>query len=76
MSDEKKTLSPATIAAFLAGAGLGAGTEIIIKPAIPNEPGWVCTVLADDKVFCKSPDQIDLPPEDLRVKEAPDGGVP
>ena len=76
MSAAKKPMSPATLAAFLAGAGFGVGTEIIIKPAVPEEPGWTCSVLADDKVFCKMATQIDLPPDDLVVREAADGGVP
>jgi hypothetical protein len=76
MADPKKPMSPATIAAFLAGAGFGVGTEIIIKPAVPEEPGWTCSVVADDKVFCKMATQIDLPPDDLVVRGTPDGGVP
>lgn len=76
MAAEKKPLSASTLAAFLAGAGFGVGTEIIIKPAVPEEPGWTCSVLANDKVFCKMAPQIDLPPDDLVVKGAPDGGVP
>lgn len=76
MADPKKsTVSPTTIAALLAGMGLGAGTEIIIKPAVPEEPGWTCTVMANNEVLCKTPDQIDLPPDDLVVRDAPDGGT-
>ena len=75
-TDSKKpALSPTTIAALLAGMGLGAGTEIIIKPAAPEEPGWTCTVIQNDEVLCKVAGQIDLPPDDLVVRDAPDGGA-
>lgn len=75
MTDTKSQLSPATIAALLAGMGLGAGTEILIKPATPEEPGWACTVMQDQQVLCKVAGQIDLPPDDLIVRDAPDGGT-
>ncbi len=74
MSAEKKPLSASTLAAFLAGAGLGAGTEVIIRPAAPEEPGWACSVLADDRVFCKQDGTIVVSP-DLAVA-APDAGSP
>ena len=67
MAAEKKPLSASTLAAFLAGAGLGAGTEVIIRPATPEEPGWACSVLADDKVFCK---------QDGTIVVSPDAGSP
>ena len=79
MADEQKPkMSAFTIAAFLAGAGLGAGTEIIIKPAAPEEPGWTCLVLANEEVLCKPAGQIDLPTTDLIVRDlgGSDGGVP
>jgi hypothetical protein len=75
MAEQKKPVSAATIAAFLAGAGFGVGTEVIIKPAVPEEPGWSCTVLADERVLCKPFAQIELPPDDLVVRDAPDGGT-
>ena len=74
MAAEKKPLSASTLAAFLAGAGLGAGTEVIIRPATPEEPGWACSVLADDKVFCKQDGTIVVSP-DLAV-DPPDAGSP
>jgi hypothetical protein len=75
MPDAKKKMSPATLAAFLAGAGLGAGTEIIIKPAAPEEPGWACSVLANEQVLCRPMDAIEIPGDDLVVKDLPDAGV-
>jgi hypothetical protein len=66
MPDAKKPMSPATLAAFLAGAGFGVGTEIIIRPAVPEEPGWSCTVLANEQVFCS--------PAGPMVADSPDGG--
>lgn len=77
MADEKKApVSPATIAALLAGLGLGAGTEIIIKPSVPEEPGWACTVIQNNEVLCKPDGQLSLPPEDLIVRDTADAGTP
>jgi hypothetical protein len=73
MADAKKPISASTLAAFLAGAGLGAGTEVIIKPAVPEEPGWTCSVLANEQVFCKQDAVIVVSP-DLTVTV--DGGTP
>lgn len=75
MADEKKPqLSPTTIAALLAGLGLGAGTEVIIRPPIPEEPGWNCLVMADNQVFCKPVGGMEIPPDDLVVRDRPDAG--
>lgn len=75
MAEQKKPMSPSTIAAFLAGAGLGVGTEIIIRPATPEEPGWSCSVLANDQVFCKPLGESVNASEDLVVRDAADGGT-
>lgn len=77
MSDEKKPkMSASAIAAFLAGAGLGVGTEVIIRPSVPDEPGWACSVLADDKVFCREVGAVTVSGDDLTVRiDSPDGGV-
>jgi len=74
MAAEKKPLTAATLAAFLAGAGFGVGTEIIIRPAAPEELGWNCSVMENNEVLCKVAGQIDLPPADLIVWDTPDGG--
>jgi hypothetical protein len=76
MAEPKKPVSPTTIAALLAGMGLGAGTEIIIKPAAPEEPGWTCSVLANEQVFCKPMGEVVNLGDDLVVKaDLPDAGV-
>lgn len=75
MAEQKKPMSAATIAAFLAGAGFGVGTEVIIKPATPEEPGWACSVLADNKVFCKPMGETVNASENLIVSDSPDGGT-
>jgi len=75
---KKPKMSASAIAAFLAGAGLGVGTEIIIKPATPEEPGWACSVLANEQVLCRPMDAIEIPGDDLVVKDSaatPDGGM-
>ena len=78
MADQPKPkLSPATLAAFLAGAGFGVGTEVIIKPAVPEEPGWSCSVLSNDKVFCREVGAPVVLGDDLRVRiDSPDAGTP
>lgn len=82
MSEQPKPkMSAGAIAAFLAGAGFGVGTEIIIKPSVPDEPGWVCRVQNDESVFCRAPDEVAIPPDNLVVKidqldGGSDGGVP
>lgn len=75
-TEKKSQVSALTIAALLGGFGLGVGTEITIKPAAPEEPGWVCTVMANREVLCRVPDQVQLPPEDLVVHgvDQPDAG--
>jgi len=75
VAPKKPKMSASAIAAFLAGAGLGAGTEIIIKPAAPEEPGWACSVLANEQVLCRPMDAIEIPSDDLIVKDLPDAGV-
>ena len=75
---KKPKMSASAIAAFLAGAGLGVGTEIIIKPASPEEPGWSCSVLANEQVLCRPVDGIEIPSDDLVVKDSKsdlDGGM-
>ena len=75
--DKKPKMSASAIAAVLAGAGLGVGTEIIIKPATPEEPGWSCKVIENEQVLCRPVDGIEVPSEDLVVKtDTPDGGQP
>lgn len=77
MPEEKKApVSPTTIAALLAGLGLGAGTEIVIRPSAPEEPGWACTVMSNNDVLCKPDGQLSLPPDDLIVHEVTDAGTP
>lgn len=75
--EKKPKMSASAIAAFLAGAGLGVGTEIIIKPAAPEEPGWSCKVIENEQVLCRPVDGIEIPSEDLVVKIDPfDAGTP
>lgn len=74
MSEPKPKLSAATIAAFLAGAGFGVGTEVIIKPSTPEEPGWACSVLENNKVFCRPMGEVVNMSDDLVVKI--DAGTP
>lgn len=78
MADEKKpAVSPTTIAALLAGLGLGAGTEIIIKPAVPEEPGWRCSVMQNNEVLCREVGDREVLGDDLVVRmDSPDGGTP
>lgn len=56
MSDPKPNSNFATaLAAFLAGAGLGAGTTITVSgPADVPDAGseWRCEILANQQVFC------------------------
>lgn len=77
MPDAKKKMSPATLAAFLAGAGFGVGTEIIIKePSDAPEPaGWACTVMANEQILCREVGSIEIPSDDLVVKDLPDAGA-
>lgn len=75
MADTK--LSPTTIAALLAGMGLGAGTEIIIKPSAPEEPGWNCTVMQNNEVLCREVGDRPVLGDDLVVRiDSPDAGTP
>ena len=73
----KKKMSASAIAAFLAGAGFGAGTEIIIKePSDAPEPsGWSCKVMANEQVLCREVGSIEIPSDDLVVKDLPDAGA-
>ena len=77
MSAEKKPLTASTLAAFLAGAGLGVGTEVIIRPAEPEEPGWRCSVLQNNSEFCTTLGEAVNLSDDLTVRiDSPDAGVP
>lgn len=77
MSEPKKPLSAATLAAFLAGAGFGVGTEIIIRPATTEEPGWRCSVMQNNDVFCSTLGEAVNLSDDLTVRiDSPDAGVP
>lgn len=78
MSDEKKPkMSAAALAAFLAGAGLGAGTTITITEpgdAPDAGSGWKCEVLVNDGVFCAPFGGVVVAQDDLTVREALDAG--
>lgn len=77
-TETKPQISPTMLAAFLAGAGLTAGTQIIIKPPDPSQgPGWDCRVQNDEQVLCRPGDTVFIPPEDLIVRiDSPDAGTP
>lgn len=77
MADEKKPKDfGVALAAFLAGAGLGAGTTVTVTApgdAPDAGSGWRCEVLSNRDVMC-APFGAVVASESLVVGESPDGG--
>ena len=79
MADQKPQISPAALAAFLAGAGLGAGTTVTITTpgdAPDAGSGWKCEVLTNKEVLC-APFGAVVIADDITVRDTnPDAGTP
>lgn len=75
MAAEKNQNFAAALAAFVAGAGLGAGTTVIVQPSTPEQSGWKCTVMVNDQVLCSPIDSIFVEDSIIVNTDAPDAGI-
>lgn len=70
---DKNSSFAKALAAFIAGAGLGAGTTITVtKPGIAPS-GWECEVMVNDQVLCSPIDSVYF--EDSIIINLADGGT-
>lgn len=69
---KKKDFSVA-LAAFIAGAGLGAGTTITVQSPGPERAGWRCEVMVNDQVLCSPIESVFV--EDSILVDVVDAGA-